>query len=122
MQVRHCVEEANVNETLMVIDPKKIRHVIIAGGKIESMSGFIDPASHLNFDFVDHKVTNCVIAEKFEKGAPVKLKDHRMVFATLNKKQFAHYGFVDYTERLENMIQKVKKNIDEKKQTGDFCK
>ena len=48
--IRHCVEEANVDDESNVIDPTKIRHVTIVGGKIESMSGLIDTASHLNLD------------------------------------------------------------------------
>jgi len=48
MLVRHCVEESNVDEHLVVTDPTKVRHVVILAGRVESMSGLIDPASHLN--------------------------------------------------------------------------
>jgi hypothetical protein len=69
MLVRHCVEESNVDESLAVIDPRLVRHVVIVHGRLESLSGMIDPASHLNLDYADHKVTTCVIAEKFEVKA-----------------------------------------------------
>lgn len=109
MLIRHCVEESNVNENLVVIDATKIRHVVIKGGKIESMSGLIDPASHLNLDYPEHKATICVIAEKFSTDARVRMSDQGIVFATVNRSSFKHYGRVDYTQRLSDMIEAVKK-------------
>ena len=110
MLIRHCVEESNTDENLIILDPTKIRHVIIVAGRIESMSGLIDPASHLNLDYPDHKVTNCVIVEKFEKGAKVRIGDRGLAFANVDRRSaFDHYGYVDYTQRLFNMIEAVKK-------------
>ena len=109
MLVRHCVEESNVDENLIVIDPTKIRHGIILAGRLQSMSGLIDPASHLNLDYPDHKITNCVIVEKFENGAKVRLGDRGLDFAIVDRSSFGHYGFVDYTQRLSDMIKEVKK-------------
>ena len=109
MLVRHCVEESNVNENLIVIDPTKTRHGIILAGRLQSMSGLIDPASHLNLDYPDHKITNCVIVEKFENGAKVRLGDRGLIFAIVDRSSFDHYGFVDYTQRLSDMIKGVKK-------------
>lgn len=108
--IRHCVEEANVDDGLNVIDPTKIRHVTIVGGKIESMSGLVDPASHLNLDYPDHRVTVCVIADKFENGAKVKMDSDGLIFAAVQRSAYSHYGKVDYTQRLTNMIKAVKKN------------
>jgi methyl coenzyme M reductase gamma subunit len=96
---------------MKVIDPLQIRHVTVFAGKIDSMSGLIDPASHLNLDFPDHKVTTCIIAEKFEKGASVKMDDNGMIFATVDRSAYQHYGMVDYTQRLTDMISVVKKDI-----------
>jgi hypothetical protein len=108
--IRHCVEESNIDENYLVTDPTRIRHVIVSGGKIHSMSGFIDPASHLNVDYSLHKVTKCVIAEKFEIGAQVKIEDNGLVFALVGPSSYGHYGSVDYTQRLTDMIDKVKEN------------
>ncbi|HEX5977887.1 MAG TPA: hypothetical protein VFY68_11450 [Nitrososphaeraceae archaeon] len=116
MLVRHCVEESNVDENLIVIDPTKIRHGIILAGRLQSMSGLIDPASHLNLDYPDHKITNCVIVEKFENGAKVRLGDRGLIFAIVDRSSFSHYGFVDYTQRLSDMIKGVK-NIRESRLT-----
>ena len=108
IMIRHCVEEPNVNENLVVTDPTKIRHVVISAGRIRSMSGLIDPASHLNLDYPDHKVITCVIAEKFEINAKVNFNDQGFVFARVDKSNLEHYGNVDYTQRLFDMIEAVK--------------
>ena len=108
MIIRHCVEEGNIDENYLVIDPARIKHVIVFGGKINSMSGFIDPASHLNIDYSLHRVTKCIIAEKFEIGAQVKIEDNGLVFALVGQSSYGHYGNVDYTQRLTDMIDRVK--------------
>ena len=110
MLIRHCVEESNIDENYLVTDPSRIRHVIVSGGKIHSMSGFIDPASHLNVDYSLHRVTKCVIAEKFEIGARVKIEDNGLVFALVGPSSYGHYGSIDYTQRLTDLIDKVKEN------------
>ncbi|MEW5839748.1 hypothetical protein [Nitrososphaera sp.] len=112
--IRHCVEESNVDTGTMVVkDPLRIRHVTVRAGRIESMSGLIDPASHLNLDFPDHRVTTCVIAEKFETGAQVAIDDNGMIFATIDRSAYQHYGPVDYTQRLMEMIRAVRANMAE---------
>jgi len=115
MLIRHCVEESNVDENLTVTAPSKVRHVVILAGRIESMSGLIDPASHLNLDYPDHKVTTCVIAEKFEINAKVKIGDHGLVLASVDRSTLGHYGHVDYTQRLFDMIEEVKKSHESRK-------
>jgi hypothetical protein len=109
MLIRHCVEESNIDENFVIIDPTKVRHVTISAGRVESMSGLIDPASHLNLDYPAHGVTTCVIAERFEINAKVKLGGNGLVFARLNRSSLGHYGKVDYTQRLFDMIEAVRK-------------
>ncbi|MGI0002225.1 MAG: hypothetical protein ACRD42_03990 [Nitrososphaeraceae archaeon] len=108
MLIRHCVEESNVDENGQVLDPMKIRHVTLRAGKLDSLSGLIDPASHLNLDYPDHKVTTCVITEKFSVGAPIRFSGQGLLFAIVNRSSFIHYGFIDYTQRLASMIDAVK--------------
>jgi hypothetical protein len=114
--IRHCVEESNVDSDMTVIDPTKIRHVTIAGGRIALVSGLIDPASHLNLDFPDHRVTICVIAERFEVGAKVMMDNDGLVFATVPRALYGHYGYLDYTQRLVDMIKAFKTNQEQRKQ------
>jgi hypothetical protein len=115
MLIRHCVEESNVDKNGQVLDPMKIRHVTLRAGKVDSLSGLIDPASHLNWDYPDHKVTTCVISEKFSVGAPMRFSGQGLAFATVNRSSFSHYGSIDYTQRLARMIDAVK---DKKKENA----
>jgi hypothetical protein len=116
--IRHCVEESNVDSDMSVIDPTKISHVTVAGGRIALISGLIDPASHLNLDFPDHRATVCIIAERFEVGAKVKMDSDGLVFATVPRSLYGHYGHLDYTQRLVDMITAIKTNQRKTKQTS----
>jgi hypothetical protein len=115
--IRHCVEETNVDADMNVIDPTKIRHATVAGGRIALISGLIDPASHLNLDFPDHRATICIIAERFEVGAKVKMDSDGLMFATVPRSLHGHYGYLDYTQRLLGMITAIKTNQQKKEQT-----
>jgi hypothetical protein len=114
--IRHCVEESNVDNDMNVVDPTQVRHVTVAGGRIALLSGLIDPASHLNLDFPDHRATVCIIAEKFEVGAKVKMDSDGLVFANVPRALHGHYGYFDYTQRLVEMIKAVKTNQAQGKQ------
>jgi len=116
--IRHCVEISNVDDDMNIIDPNKIRHVTVAGGKIALMSGLIDPVSHLNLDFPDHRATICIIAETFEVGAKVKMDSDGLVFATVPRTLYGHYGYLDYTQKLVDMIKAIKTNQGEKEQAS----
>ena len=116
--IRHCVEESNVDIEMNVIDATKIRHVTVAGGRIALISGLIDPASHLNLDFPDHRATICIIAERFEVGAKVKMDGGGLIFATVPRSLYGHYGYLDYTQRLVDMITAIKTNQRKKEQTS----
>ena len=104
------MEEANVDENMNVIDPIKVRHVTVAGGKIASMSGLIDPLSHLNLDFPDHRVTTCIITSSFEIGSSVSMDEDGLIFANVQRNSFQNYGKLDYTQRLSEMIKAIKGN------------
>ena len=109
MQIRHCTEKSNVDDSLIVIDPLQIRHVIVRFGKLSSISGLIDPKSHLNLDYPYHLVKQWIIAEKFEVGSKVEISETNLIFADLNPDCYQHYGKYDYTQNLTNMIDAVKK-------------
>ena len=117
--IRHCVEESNIDGDMSVIDPTKIRHVTVAGGRLALISGLIDQASHLNLDFPDHRATICIIAETFEVGAKVKTDSEGLVFATVPRSLYRHYGNLDYTQRLVDMINAVKTNQGKRKKTSN---
>ena len=109
MLVRHCVEASNVNEQSVVIDPLKIRHVTVKAGRIDDMSSFIDPTTHLNLDFSDHKANLCIISEKLEKGGKLRFSAQGFAFAVVLETAYKHHGTVDYTQRLLNMKKSIRK-------------
>jgi len=94
---------------MTVMDPLQIRHVVIKGGYISSLSGLIDPKSHLNLDYPLHLVNKCVIAEKFEVGSKVVMSNEGLTFARLIPTNYQHYGKYDYTQNLKEMIDAVNK-------------
>jgi hypothetical protein len=98
-----------VNEHSLVVDPLKIRHVTVKAGKIEDMSSFIDPATHLNLDFPAHKAYLCIISEKLKKGGKVRFSDQGFEFAVVPENALKHLGSVDSTQRLLDMRDAVKK-------------
>jgi hypothetical protein len=109
LQIRHCTEKSNIDDSMLIIDPLQIRHVIVKFGKLSSISGLIDPKSHLNLDYPYHLVRQCVVAQKFEVGSKVEISDGGLVFAELNPSNYKHYGKYDYTQNLQNMITAVNK-------------
>lgn len=110
MKIRHCVEKSNVETTsLFIVDPSQIRHAVIKSGKISSLSGLIDPKSHINLDYPPHLVKDCIIAEKFEVGSAVEISDGGFIFAQVRPGSYQHLGKYDYTQNLINMIESVKK-------------
>jgi hypothetical protein len=109
LQIRHCTEKSNVDESLLIVDPAQIRHVIVKSAKLSSISGSIDPKSHLNLDYPYHLVKQCIIAEKFELGSKVEMSEAGFVFAEVHPSSYRHYGKYDYTQNLQTMINAVKK-------------
>lgn len=122
MQIRHCTEKSNVDESLLIIDPTQIRHVIVKSAKLSSISGSIDPKSHLNLDYPYHLVKQCIIAEKFEIGSKVEMSEGRFVFAEMDPSNYQYYGKYDYTQNLQNMINAVKKIRDNNPNSLDNSK
>jgi hypothetical protein len=115
MLVRHCVDASNVSESSFVIDPLKIRHVTVKAGKIDDMSSFIDPATHLNLDFAIHKAELCIISENLEKGAKVRFNYQGFAFAIVPETAFRHFGSIDYTKRLLDMKDSIKRIREKRK-------
>ena len=99
MIVRHVVEAVNVDDNGFVIDAFKIKHGVIKAGKLWDLAGFIDFRTHLNLDFADHRVTECIIASRLCKHAQIKLQQEGFVFAQVKNESYKHYGFVDIDAR-----------------------
>jgi|SRR5579875_2726075 len=70
MLIRHVVAQANVDAQGWVIDPARVRHAVIVGGRIAAVAAEIDPRTHLNRDFPDHCLDWCVVVAELRPGAP----------------------------------------------------
>ncbi|MDQ3701006.1 MAG: hypothetical protein M3442_08825 [Chloroflexota bacterium] len=71
MTVRHVVDRANVGTDGYVLDPRRVRHGALRAGRVHALAGEIDPSTHLNLDFADHRLDACVVVERLEPGAAV---------------------------------------------------
>lgn len=71
MTVRHVVDRANVGSDGYVLDPRRVRHGALRAGRVHALAGEIDPSTHLNLDFADHRLEACVVVERLEPGAAV---------------------------------------------------
>lgn len=100
MPIRHVVEEANLDEEGFIIDPAQARHCVIHAGRLLDLSGPVDPLTHLNLDFPDHRLEVCVIAERLEPGARVRIDPERgFLMAVPRPTAFQSRGRVDLDAR-----------------------
>ncbi len=90
-----------------VIDPKKVKHGEVTALKISNLSGWIDPQTHLNLDFPKHIMREVYVAEGLNVGSKVMLKDERFMTALVSPLAYKHYGFVDETERAEQLKEAI---------------
>lgn len=100
MTVRHITQVENVDDDGFLIDPAAVHHGAVQGSHVASLAGPVDPATHLNLDFPEHEVGECIIAERLEPGAPIVL-DENGQFARCRPRGGAkeRRGFVDQGAR-----------------------
>lgn len=96
--IRHITAIDNVCDN-KVIDPEKVKHGIITAQKVDDLSGWIDPATHLNLEFPAHVMEAVVVAEELKKGAPIIRDNGRFLFALVEHSAYRHYGKVDVVAR-----------------------
>ena len=104
--IRHFTYLSNI-ENGAVIDPKKIKHGEVTALKISNLSGWVDQQTHLNLDFPKHLMREVNIAEKLDIGSQVLLKDERFMTALVSPLVYKHFGFVDETERAEQLKEAI---------------
>jgi hypothetical protein len=81
MRIRHLTAAENVAADGTLIDPLAVRHGLVVGGRIADLAGLIDPQTHLNRDFIAHRLDDCLVAEVLQIGAAVLRDDERFVMA-----------------------------------------
>jgi hypothetical protein len=69
--VRHVVAAPNVDGDGYIVDPAAARHCVVRAGALLDLSGPVDPATHLNADFPDHELGDCIVAAGLERGSRV---------------------------------------------------
>jgi len=99
MRIRHIVAIDNVDAQGYVIDPLLVRHGIVLAGQIGDMAGPIDPQTHLNRDFVEHRLEECLVAERLERGAAMLRDGDRFRMALVRIGAYGSLGSVDVDRR-----------------------
>jgi hypothetical protein len=95
VRIRHLVAADNVDAQGFVIDPLLVRHGIVLAGQIADLAGPIDPRTHLNHDFHEHQLGECLVAERLERGAALLWNGERFRAAQLRPGAYAPLGPVD---------------------------
>jgi hypothetical protein len=92
-----------------VIDPQKVKHGEITALKISSLSGWIDPQTHLNLDFPKHLMREVYVAENLELSSKIIIEDERLMAVLVSLQAYKHLGFVDEAERIEQLREAISK-------------
>ena len=99
MRIRHIVAADNVDLQGYVIDPLLVRHGIVLAGQVGDLAGPIDPQTHLNHDFPDHQLDECLVAERLDLGAALLREGDRFRAARIRSSAYAWLGPVDVGAR-----------------------
>jgi hypothetical protein len=71
----------------------------VVGGRIAELAGPIDPLTHLNLDFSEHRLGLCLVAERLEVGAALLADGDGWQVAAAPPGAYAHLGQVDVDAR-----------------------
>jgi len=99
MRIRHLVAADNVDAQGYVIDPLLVRHGIVLGAQIADLAGPIDPQTHLNRDFLEHRLEECLVAERLDRGAALLRDGDRFRIAMVRTAAYISLGPVDVDRR-----------------------
>ena len=99
MRIRHIVAIDNVDAQGYVIDPLLVRHGIVLAGQIGDLAGPIDPQTHLNRDFLEHRLEECLVAERLERGAALLRDGDRFRIGLVRSSAYTSLGPVDVNRR-----------------------
>ncbi|MHB1733369.1 MAG: hypothetical protein ACYCU8_07925 [Ferrimicrobium acidiphilum] len=115
MSVRHFVTADNADDAGNIEDATKTCHGSIRAGLVEDVGGLIDPLTHLNLDFPDHQLGECVVVQSFERGSAV-LRDEQGLFVTAwpRPEAFSHLGRVDVDGRRLEWLSVMRQRRSEK--------
>jgi hypothetical protein len=98
MRVRHLVAGPNVADGL-IVDAAAVRHGLIVGRRVAALAGPIDPLTHLNLDFAEHRLDGAVVVAALEVGAEARLDGDGFAVARPRRSAFGRLGPVDVGAR-----------------------
>ncbi|HUX88316.1 MAG TPA: hypothetical protein VMW65_15045 [Chloroflexota bacterium] len=99
MLIRHVVALDNLDKTGSIRNSERARHAVIVAGRVFDLSGDIDPLTHLNLDYPQHRLAECVVVERLEKGAAIVAGENGPAFAYPLVDAFRRRGPVDFGSR-----------------------
>ena len=100
MKVRHVTAADNVAPDGSLIDPAAVRHGLIVAGRVDALAGLVDPLTHLNADFDEHGLDDCVVVERLEVGALACFEEAGLRLAWVADSAYVPRGRVDVAARL----------------------
>lgn len=114
MVVRHVTGLDNVDEDGFIRDPREVRHGTISAGRVEDLASEIDPLTHLNHDFADHQLGECVVVERLAPGASVVVgSDGQFARGRPRSGAFTPLGRVDVGARRVAWLETLRARRDE---------
>lgn len=99
MRIRHLTPRDNVDAEGILIDPLLVRHGLLRAGAVADLAGPVDPLTHLNLDFPEHGLDDCLVVERLAVGAPVLLDGDRFRTAQAHPAAYTSRGRVDVGAR-----------------------
>lgn len=101
MRVRHLTAAENVAPDGSLIDPTAVRHGLIVGGRVTALAGPVDPHTHLNSDFEEHGLEQCVVVvDALVVGAAAHFGEDGLRLAWAADAHYRPLGPVDTQARL----------------------
>jgi len=108
MLLRHLVAADNVDADGWIIDPQLVHHGVLQAGRVAALAGPIDLATHLNLDFPDHQLGECMVIEQMIVGAALSQTAAGIQRSGPRRAAFMHRGIVQVDERRLAMQQLLK--------------
>jgi hypothetical protein len=99
VRLRHLVAAGNVDPTGQIVDASAVRHGLIVGRRIDALAGAIDPLTHLNLDFGEHRLEKAIVVAELAVGAEVIADGDGFAVAVPPRAAFAYRGRVDVGAR-----------------------
>lgn len=109
MLIRHVVAWSNVDPNGVITSAERARHAVIVAGRIFDLAGEVDPLTHLNLDYPQHRLAECIVAERLERGAAVICDGNGPIFAYPASEAYRRRGPVDLGRRRGEWLARVRR-------------